>query len=104
MPAKPPSSIPSENRQLWHAAREGMLIVMYCGGCRRRVNYWAEDLVKVLGPHHQVHIPPWPCARCGTTECMTATWDLPSAAVREGLTVRRPVEKITRWIWRDEKA
>ncbi|SEN42421.1 hypothetical protein SAMN04489859_1006150 [Paracoccus alcaliphilus] len=82
------------------------MIVMRCNGCRRQVNYWASDLVKVApNPDHQAHIPLWPCSRCRTKEYMVMRWHYPMAAeLVEGLTVRRPVRKVERWIWRDEKA
>lgn len=81
-----------------------MLIVMRCNGCKRTARFWASDLAKVVGIWHEVHVPPWQCSRCGTMEYMQAWWEVPSAAtLQEGLTIRRPVEQVTRWIWRNER-
>ena len=101
-------SVPSRNRFLnrtvGDCARDGMVLVVRCGGCRRTVTYWAEDLVQVLGPRHQAHVPPWNCGRCRSREFMAMRWSLPGAEeMAQGLTVRRPVRKIVKWIWRDEK-
>ena len=82
-----------------------MLIVMLCNGCRRSVNYWAEDLLLVLDPYHEAHVPPWQCGRCKTIEYMQMRWKRPYPdELAKGLTVRRPVKKGERWIWRDERA
>lgn len=85
------------------AAADRMLITMRCNACHRVTHFWAVDLVKVLGGNHQAHIPPWPCSRCRTAEFINMTWIVPSSLMLDGLTVRRPVRKIERWIWRDEK-
>ncbi|WP_299911611.1 hypothetical protein [uncultured Paracoccus sp.] len=79
---------------------------MFCNGCRRRVNYWAADLAQVIeDPFHEAHVPPWGCARCKTAEYMVMRWHVPSAEeMAKGLTVRRPVRKIEKWLWRDERA
>jgi hypothetical protein len=83
-----------------------MIMTMRCNGCRRQVNYWAADLVKVVeDPFHEARTPPWGCAHCGTGEFMSMRWRIPSATeLQSGLTVRRPVRQVVRWIWRDEKA
>lgn len=99
-----PSRNPANNRSLRHCAEEGLLITMVCHRCRRKVRYLAIDLCKVLSPFHQAHEPPWPCGRCGTMEYMQVRWELPPASDRAaGLTVRRPVRQIAKWIWRDER-
>ena len=82
-----------------------MLIVVQCSRCHRTVNFWAADLVDVVGKDHVVLTAPFPCGRCRTTEDMHVSWRVPSALeIDAGLTVRRPVRKITKWIWRDERA
>lgn len=80
----------------------GMLVTLRCGLCRRTVHYWAADLFQVVGDH-QVHVPPWPCGRCRTMDYLNVSWTVPGAATLAGLTVRRPVRKIEKWLWRDEK-
>lgn len=82
-----------------------MLIEVSCNACRRRVNYWAADLVDVLGPDHEVHRPPFPCSKCRTIEYLNVRWHVPSSSELEaGLTVRRPVKQVVKWIWRNERA
>ncbi len=103
MPAARPSSNRFRNQRLRHAASNGMLITVRCPFCRRVVNFWAADLVKVLGPDHELHVPPFPCSRCRTRE-LDVRWRIPSAADLQGLTIRRPVRKVERWQWRNEKA
>ncbi|PTW99133.1 hypothetical protein DDE23_18730 [Pararhodobacter aggregans] len=104
MPAVPASNRFS-NRSIRDCARDGMIIVMRCNHCRRQVNYWASDLAQVIeDPFHEAHIPPWGCAKCRTSEYMVMRWRVPSALeLSKGLTVRRPVRKVTKWIWKDER-
>lgn len=104
MPAARPSGNPFRNRRMCDAARDGMLITLRCNGCRRTMHFWAVDLVRVVGEDHQLHLAPWPCSRCRTAEYISVSWTVPGAAMLAGLTVRRPVRKIERWLWRDEKA
>ncbi|MCV2887029.1 hypothetical protein [Ruegeria aquimaris] len=80
-----------------------MLITVRCPMCRRTVNFWAADLIKVLGPDHELQNPPFPCSRCKNNE-VDVRWTIPAASDLERLTVRRPVRQIVKWIWRDEKA
>lgn len=92
------------NRKYCDAALDRMIIVMRCNGCRRMAYYWAEDLVKVVGRWHEVHVPPWPCSKCRTIEYMQTWWEVPTAdKLQEGLTIRRPVKQVTKWIWRNER-
>lgn len=86
------------------AAADGMIITVYCGLCRRRANYWASDLLQVVGPLHQVHLPMWPCSRCKTKDYIDMTWKVVAPGDLQGMIVRRPVQAVTRWIWRNEKA
>ncbi|MFD1809265.1 hypothetical protein ACFSHQ_17920 [Gemmobacter lanyuensis] len=81
-----------------------MLLSVTCLLCHRTVNYWAEDLVRVVGPRHQRHLPPFACSRCRTAEHMAVRWCIPTSAERQAITVRRPVEQIIKWRWRDEPA
>ena len=82
-----------------------MMMTMRCGLCHRTVRYWAADLVMVVGPGHQAHLAPFACGKCGTSEFVDVSWNLPGAAeLAAGLTVRRPVRQIVKWIWRDERA
>ena len=105
MPAAHPSANPFKNCRMCDAARDGMLITVKCGLCRRSVNFWATDLLTVLGPDHQVHHAPFPCSKCRTSDYLDVRWNVPAASdLERGLTVRRPVKKITKWIWRDERA
>lgn len=105
MPAVP-SANRHANRSIRDCARDGMLITMRCNACRRQMNYWAADLAQVIEDRfHEAHVPPWGCGRCRTKEYMVMRWRIPSAEeLASGLTVRRPVRKITKWVWRDEKA
>ena len=99
-----PSTNKFRNRNMSDAARSGLLMTVYCGGCRRTVHYWAVDLVQVVGAFHEAHVAPWPCSRCRSMEYMTMRGRIPAASELQGLTVRRPVRQIVKWIWRDEPA
>lgn len=105
MPARAPSANPFRNLHLSHQAEAGLLLTMKCGLCGRKAHYWATDLLRVVGPQHQAHIAPFACAKCRTKEYIDLWWTKPSAAdLQAGLTVRRPVRKITKWIWRNERS
>lgn len=81
-----------------------MMLMVRCGLCRRTANYWADDLLKVLGPLHELHVAPFPCSRCKTAEYINVKWKVPSGSDLSSLTVRRPVKQVSKWMWRDEKA
>lgn len=103
MPAGSPSGNPFRNQRMQEAARKGYLITLRCGLCRRKAHFWAADLVQVVGDH-QLHVPPFPCGQCRTADYIDVTWTIPDQSMLRGLTVRRPVRKIERWLWRDERA
>ncbi|MDT1061924.1 hypothetical protein RM190_08660 [Paracoccus sp. CPCC 101403] len=104
MPPKRFSSNPFRNPMLYQQAEKGMLLTVRCTMCKRTARYWATDLMKVVGPYHQAHLPPFKCGQCKTSEYLDIQWSLPSAGeLAEGLTVRRPVRQITKWIWQNEK-
>lgn len=71
--------------------------------CSRTAHLWAEDLVMVMGPDHEMQRPPFSCSKCKKPD-IRVSWRIPAAAELVGLTVRRPVRKIERWIWRDKPA
>ena len=104
MPATMPSANPFRNRRMRDAAADGMLISLRCGRCHRAVHFWASDLVRVLGPDHQLHVAPFPCSHCRRWDYMNLQCRVPSPADLQGLTIRRPVRQVVRWIWRDERA
>lgn len=103
MPAPYLSANPYRCPHLKDAASMGMLISVRCPLCRRTVNYWAADLVRVLGRNYPLHRAPFPCSRCKTSE-LYVSWKVPGPADLNDLTVRRPVRQVVRWIWRDERA
>ena len=103
MPASRPSASKYRNRLVYQDADDGMMFEVRCGLCRRIVNYWAADLVKVAGRHHESHVPPFLCSKCGTREYLNISTKKPSACeLQNGLTVRRPIRKIEKWLWRNE--
>lgn len=105
MPAGHPSANKFRNRTLRHIEHSGRLALVTCAGCGRACRYWAHDLIKVLGPDHDLLVPPFICSKCRRREWMDIHWIVPSATeLQDGLTVRRPVKQVVRWIWRDEKA
>lgn len=78
-------------------------MIMRCNRCRREVNFWAEDLLKVLDYWHEAHVPSWPFSRCRTKEYMVMRWKLPTAGeLQAGILVRRPVGQVTKWVWKNE--
>lgn len=86
------------------AAKQGQMLLVRCKLCHGSANYWAADLVRVVGPLHEVHVPPFPCSRCGTSEYVMVKWTIPPSSELSKLTVRRPVKQVSKWIWRNEKA
>lgn len=105
MPVGHPPASPLKHRSLAELAGSRMLIEVSCGGCHRRVNFWAEDLLRVLGPDHRLARPPFPCSKCRSSESLDMRFRCPAPSdLAKGLTVRRPVKQVVRWIWRDERA
>lgn len=104
MPARAPSANPFRNPRISDAARDGKLLTMRCGLCRRTAHFWATDLVAVVGGDHQAHVAPFPCSKCGHTDYIDLRWSVPSASELQTLTVRRPVRQVVKWIWRNERA
>lgn len=104
MPANHPSANRYKNQLLRDVLEINMVFTYRCNSCRREVSFLAMDLVKVMGPEHQTHIPPFPCSKCKTREYISVGRRVPSAAELEaGVQVRRPVQRVTRWLWRTEK-
>ena len=104
MPAGHPSANKFRNLLMHQAAERGQMISLRCGLCNRVANYWASDLIAVVGPNHEAHVSPFDCAQCKTREYIDVTCAVPSPSKLNSLTVRRPVKQVTKWIWRDEKA
>lgn len=104
MPVAHPSANPFRARRMIDAAGDHMLITLRCNLCRRTFHFWAEDLVKVVGADHLAHQAPFPCGRCKSWEYIDVRCWVPAADALNGLTVRRPVRQIVRWVWRNEKA
>ena len=101
-----PSSNRYLNRNLQSCHLDGMIMLVRCNGCRREARYLPGDLIEVIGdPYHEAHVaPPWRCSRCGTGEWLTMRGVYYSAEERAaGITVRRPVERLARWRWREEQ-
>lgn len=91
---------PGKPFRTWQdAARAGQIVDIRCNGCHRSNVYLAEDLSRVCGSKQPVHIPPFPCARCATTEFMDLRLRVPNAEESLTLMVRRPVKPVQRWIW-----
>ncbi|ADO41328.1 hypothetical protein [Ketogulonicigenium vulgare] len=98
MPAVPTTN-KFRNRSVSDCARDSLLIAMQCTGCKQQRYYWASDLVKVLEPFHEAHVPPWPCAACRTGEWMVMRWMFPYPELMQRIgKIRRPVGRVTKWI------
>lgn len=103
MPSLRPSADKLKNYRLCQAAADGMMITLRCPVCRRSVHFWASDLLVVLDPDHEMYRPPFSCSKCRTPE-IDVRWRIPSAAELADITVRRPVKKIEKWIWKNGPA
>jgi len=79
------------------AARNGQLIVQQCNLCRRRVNFLATDLVKVVDPMHPTHIPIFPCGKCRTLEYVHIRVKSASPADIGKIVIRRPDRVVQTW-------
>jgi hypothetical protein len=91
-------------RKLSEAAAAGMILTIKCDLCRRSVHFWAADLVKILGPHYPLSKPPWLCSQCRTADYLHVRYKVWTFDELRNVTVRRPVKKITKWVWRNERA
>jgi hypothetical protein len=89
-----PSKAPRTLRQ---AAEDGMVVELRCNLCRRRVTYLAHDLLRVCSPDHPVHVPPFPCGRCRTTEYVSTRCRIPLLEEYGKLAIRRPLRQVWKW-------
>lgn len=87
---------------LKHAAQDGQLISMRCNGCRRQVNYYATELVDILGPNWPIKHPPWPCSACRSKEWIEVRGIFPSQTDQGKFYVRRLVKIKRVPVWRNE--
>ncbi|TPW26342.1 hypothetical protein FJU08_22405 [Martelella alba] len=104
MPTRPPPRgmpIGRPWRTLGDAARDGQIVQIYCGGCRRQVNFLARDLAAIKGDMHYLHEPPFICSRCKTDEYIKISTHSPSDADYGDIRVRRPAG--LRQIWKTVK-
>jgi hypothetical protein len=74
-----------------------MVLELRCSLCRRRVTYLAHDLLEVCGPDHPVHLAPFGCARCGTTEYVRVKARVPALEEYGRLVIRRPAGQVWKW-------
>lgn len=81
---------PGKRYRLKHAAQEGQLVTLRCGLCHRAVTYLASDLVELVNPEQDVHIPPFQCGKCGKLDYLQVTLRMPAAGDYGNLTIRRP--------------
>jgi len=95
-----------DRREFWldAAAKQGRLIICRCARCRRLVRYLAVDLSPLLGPAHRASVdPPFPCGKCGRTDSIRVTCELPNAGDSDSLDVRRPAGIRRTQLWRTVK-
>lgn len=85
------------HRTLEDAAKDGMVLELKCNGCHRKVTYLALDLLAVCGPRHPVHVPPWPCGKCRTSEYVSVRARVPYLEEYGRLPIRRPVGQVWKW-------
>ncbi|AJY44651.1 hypothetical protein TM49_01470 [Martelella endophytica] len=84
-------------RTLQDAADNHQILQVWCGGCRRRVNYLPADLVPIVGWQHYAHEPPFACSRCKTKEYMATALLSPSLGDYGDIKVRRPAGMVRVW-------
>lgn len=79
------------------AAKDGAIIQVRCGICRRVTRFLASDLVTVLDPRRHAHAPPFGCSRCGTDEHIAVKLHYPAPADYGHLLIRRPAGMQQLW-------
>ena len=94
-PVSPHPSRP--HRTLQDAANDGMVLDIRCNRCHRQVTYLALDLLKVCGPSHPLHVPPFGCGKCGSAEFVRLRTRIPSPEEYGRLAIRRPVKQVWKW-------
>jgi len=95
-----------DRRQFWldAAAKQGRLIICRCTRCQRIVRNLAADLLPILGPAHRATAdPPFPCGKCGQTDRIKVSCELPNDGDYGALDVRRPAGIKRTQLWRTVK-
>lgn len=91
---------PGKYRTMADAAKEGLIVTLRCNRCRRTVNFLAWDLVEIIGPKHYLHVPSFPCTRCGTIEYVAVAVKTAKREDLGNMIVRRPAGTVQ--LWRNE--
>ncbi|WP_394181151.1 hypothetical protein [Yoonia maritima] len=89
-------------RTLRDAAVSGEVVLIRCGLCRRGATFLASDLIQVVDPMHPVHLPPFGCSKCGTTEYIDIRMATPQSKDVGLMPVRRLVGSKKVWLWQDK--
>lgn len=66
-------------RILADLAKDGYLLHIKCNLCGCSVYFLPADLVTFIDTKHLVHIPPFACTKCKSTEYLTPSPHYPSA-------------------------
>lgn len=101
-----PETLQREHRH--PAKREGLLsdfegtdvlIRLNCSLCRKSLYFLPADLVKILGPDHPIHKPPFDCSGCGGKQYMKVKTHSPSKGDYGHLPIRRlgPIKTVYTW-------
>lgn len=96
-PIKPHPSKPW--RTLKDEVRDGYLMKLQCGLCRRTVYFLPADLIQMVGADHYSHKPPFTCRTCQTSEYLRITVHKPQPGDYGRLPVRRIIKIVRRAKW-----
>ena len=97
-------AVPGNRYTLKDAAREALMLSLYCARCRRQpVIFLASDLLQVLPPGLDCFQPPvFACSKCGTDRYIETKLRAQDAAAVGKLVVRRLAGIRQVPVWRDE--
>ncbi|QDC11291.1 hypothetical protein FHY55_19540 [Oceanicola sp. D3] len=83
------------------AAVDGLLLLIRCNLCRRAIYSTPSDLMKIVDPQHPLHLPPFPCSRCGQTEYVEMRQHRPAHGDYGRIPIRKLEKVVEVKIWKN---
>lgn len=88
-------------RSIKDAADDGMLLLIRCNLCPRALYFMASDLMTVVDPKHPLHLPPFPCSRCGKIDYVEMRQYRPADCDFGRLPIRKLQKVVQVQVWKN---